>query len=452
MNFHRPVALAALISCLARPSHLAAGDGPPAPSPQGDPPNILLIISDDHGWTDYGFMGSRDISTPRLDRLAAGSLFFPHGYVPSSLCCPSLASIITGLYPHQHRVTCNDPPVPDPLRCTCTGDGTRMKPAEFYKSAAFREGRERMSRHLEAVPTLPRLLAGKGYRSFQAGKWWQGDSRRGGFTAGMTKGERHGDEGLEIGRKTLEPVTRFMDEAVAEGRPVFVWYAPMMPHEPHDPPERLLARHRERTPSIHEARYRAMVEWFDETCGALLDHLDGRGIADRTVVLYLADNGWFQDPERPKSRRSKLTPYDGGLRTPILIRWPGKVEPRRIDSPVLSIDLAPTVLRILGMSPTVDMRGISLLDEGAVRRRASVQGACFTHNAVDLDSPASNLVHRWIVKDGWKLIVPRDPAAKSELYDVLIDPHETRDLAAERSADVEGLRRDLDGWWDGRNP
>src|SRR5262249_62092611 len=80
--------------------------------PQTPAPNFLLIISDDQGWTDYSFMGHPQVRTPHLDRLAAQSRLFPRGYVPSSLCCPSLVSVITGQYPHQHRITSNDPPLP----------------------------------------------------------------------------------------------------------------------------------------------------------------------------------------------------------------------------------------------------------------------------------------------------------------------------------------------------
>ena len=77
-----------------------------------DRPNVVMIISDDHAWTDYGFMGHKTIQTPNLDRLAQNSLTFRRGYVTSSLCCPSLASMITGMYPHQHKITSNDPPIP----------------------------------------------------------------------------------------------------------------------------------------------------------------------------------------------------------------------------------------------------------------------------------------------------------------------------------------------------
>src|SRR5437667_2604998 len=100
------ILLAGLVGSM---SHASAADG-------DRPPNVVLIISDDHGWTDYGFMGHPQIRTPNLDRLAARSRVFRRGYVPSSLCCPSLASIITGLYPHQHRITSNDPPLPAGMR------------------------------------------------------------------------------------------------------------------------------------------------------------------------------------------------------------------------------------------------------------------------------------------------------------------------------------------------
>src|SRR5688500_12346026 len=128
----------------------------PARAADARPPNVVLIVSDDHAWTDYGFMGHAHIRTPNLDRLAAQSLVFRRGYVPSSLCCPSLASLITGRYPHQHKITSNDPPIPP-----------GVSQAEFQRSAAFRDGREAMCRHLDAVPTLPRLLAANGYRSLQ---------------------------------------------------------------------------------------------------------------------------------------------------------------------------------------------------------------------------------------------------------------------------------------------
>ncbi|MBM4154736.1 MAG: sulfatase [Lentisphaerae bacterium] len=405
-------------------------------------PNILMIVSDDHAWTDYSFMGHPCIRTPNIDRLASEGLTFRRGYVPSSLCCPSLATMITGLYPHQHKVTSNDPPAP-------RGAGKRTGPG----SKEFQEGREVMNRHLEAVATLPRVLKEQGYLSLQTGKWWQGHYGRGGFTHGMTKGERHGDEGLDIGRKTMQPIHDFIGEAKKQGKPFFVWYAPMMPHDPHTPPDRLLAKATNTTDSIHVARYHAMVEWFDETVGDLLGLLDREGLATNTIVLYVADNGWIQNPATPRyAPKSKQSQYDGGVRTPIMVRWPGRVAPRDAAEKAMSIDLMPTVLAALGLPKDAAMQGVNLLDEAAVKGREAIFGECFTHNAVDLDRPAANLRWRWAIEGDWKLIVPapqNEADGVIELYNLAKDPHETENLAAAEPARVKALRAKLDAWWKG---
>ena len=429
-----PMALLALFSTTSM-----AEASTPIEEPTKPPPNIVLIISDDHGWTDYGFMGHPTVRTPNLDRLASESLTYRRGYVPSSLCCPSLASIITGLYPHQNKITGNDPPQP-----------AGMSNREFYRSAAFTDGREVMNRHLDAVPTIPQLLAERGYLSLQTGKWWQGDATRGGFTRGMTQGDRHGDEGLEIGRSTMEPIKELIAEAKTSQQPFFVWYAPMMPHTPHNPPDRLLDRYVDIAPSPSVAKYWAMIDWFDETCGDLLGHLEAEGLSEDTLVVYLADNGWTQDPDGPGFIRSKRSPYDSGLRTPIMIRWPGQVTPGMSDELASSIDLAPTLLEAAGMARTPEMQGVNLLDRTAVAQRNSVFGACYEHTIIDLNRPAANLRERWVVEGDWKLIVPtnRSDLAHAELYNLDADPGELHDRAATEPDRVEELSKTLDAWWD----
>ena len=315
-------------------------------------PNVLLIISDDQAWGDYGFMGHEQIQTPRLDRLARESLVFPRGYVPSSLCCPSLATMITGLYPRQHRIVGNDP---RPLK--------KMTYPQRQSDTTYQALCTQMDDNIERVPTLPRMLAERGYLSHQSGKWWLGNYRRGGFTHGMTHGDplrggRHGDEGLKIGREGLAPIDEFLSLATKEESPFFLWYAPFLPHRPHDPPERLLEKYRTKTDSIHVAKYWAMCEWFDETCGQLLDLLALHGVADDTMVLYVCDNGWINLRDKSGyAPRSKRSPYDGGLRTPIMIRWPGHVTPQRSEHLASSIDLAPTILAACDLSPTEEMHG-----------------------------------------------------------------------------------------------
>lgn len=399
-----------------------------------------MIISDDQAWTDYSFMGHPQIRTPNIDRLAAQSLTFRNGYVPSSLCCPSLASIVTGLYPHQHKVTSNDPP---------GSDGP-----EGRNSEAFRTGREIINSHFETAPTLPRLLAQKGYASFQTGKWWQGNFARGGFTHGMTRGDRHGDDGLDIGRKTMQPVYDFIETTRAGGKPFFVWYAPMMPHQPHNPPQRLLKKYRDKTPSLPIAKYWATVEWFDETIGELLAYLDKNSLAENTIVVYVTDNGWIQDPAGPNAApKSKQSPYDGGLRTPIMIRWPGKAKPRDSESLAMSVDLAPTLLTAAGLKPSREMQGINLLDAKAVRARKAVFGECFTHTSVDLEKPAASLRWRWVREGDWKLILPapqNEPDGKAELYNLATDAREEKNLAATEPNRVARLEKLLNKWWGGK--
>jgi uncharacterized sulfatase len=407
------------------------------------PPNIVLIISDDHAWTDYSFMGHPHIRTPNIDRLAAESLVFTRGYVPSSLCCPSLASIITGLYPHQHRITSNDPPMPP-----------GMKGPRYYQTAPYRAGREIMNQRLKETLPLPKLLARTDYVSLQTGKWWQGDFRRGGFTHGMTRGERHGDAGIDIGRKTMQPIYDLVAQAQRDKQPFFIWYAPMMPHQAHNPPQRLLNKYEQAAPAVPVAKYWAMVQWFDETVGSLLKHLDEHGLAENTIVVYLADNGWITDPQTgdyaPKSKQSQ---YDGGLRTPIMIRWPGHVKPLRSDGLSLSIDIVPTLLTAIGAKPTPQMQGINLLDSNAVAARNAIFGECFTHESKDLENPAVSLRWRWMIERHWKLILPdpqNEPDGPVELYNLADDPHEERNLAGEQGHQVESMREKIDLWWSPR--
>ncbi|MGE0100775.1 MAG: sulfatase [Blastocatellales bacterium] len=412
------------------------------------PPNIVLIISDDHGWRDYGFMGHQHIRTPRLDKLAAQSLVFPRGYVPTSLCSPSLASMITGLYPHQHLITGNDPPAPPGGK-----QGNWRNHPQYI--ADWNEMRASITR----LPLLPALLQQKGYTSLQTGKWWMGNYASAGFTEGMTHGDkarggRHGDDGLEIGRKTMQPIFDFIDRSKARSKPFLVWYAPMLPHSPHTAPQRLIDMYKDKAPDIETARYWASVEWFDETCGQLLDHLDRQGLAENTIVLYVADNGWIQGSKADaQSLRSKRTPYEAGIRTPIMIRWPGRVKPRRSNDLASSLDFMPTLLAAAGIDPPKDLPGLNLLDEKALRSRKALYGAIFTHDAVDIRRPASNLMTRWVIDGDWKLLVPVPGKANEEqpqtveLYRISVDPDERDDLAGRESSRVAQLRRKLDAWW-----
>ncbi|MCA9091738.1 MAG: sulfatase-like hydrolase/transferase, partial [Planctomycetaceae bacterium] len=189
----------------------------------------------------------------------------------------------------------------------------------------------------------------------------------GGFTHGMTRGfpspgGRHGDDGLKIGREGLGPIQEFLDYAKQESKPFFIWYAPFLPHAPHTPPARLLEHYQRQAPSLPIAKYWAMCEWFDETCGALLNELDQRGLRDNTIVIYVTDNGWINLADRSAyAPRSKRSPNEGGIRTPIMLRWPNRIAPEmNVTTCVSSLDIAPTILQLCGQPVPDSLPGIDL--------------------------------------------------------------------------------------------
>ena len=418
------------------------------------PPNVIMIISDDQAWTDFGFMGHKTIKTPHLDRLASESAVFTRGYVPSSLCRPSLATLITGLYPHQHRISGNDP-APFPGKA-----GKKLRKAPAYLAKC-----QQLIRHIESVPTLPRLLAKKGYVSLQTGKWWEGRYSRGGFTDGMTHGDpqrggRHGDEGLKIGRQGLKPIFDFVNQA--GDKPFFIWYAPFLPHTPHNPPKRLLEKYTAPGRPIELARYYAMCQWFDETCGQLLQFLDRKKLVKDTLVVFVTDNGWIQRTPQTKvpkgwrfrfAPKSKRSPNERGIRTPIMLRWPGQIKPARYQTPVNSIDLVPTILASAELKPTPNMPGVNLIDVAASAGktdRKAIFGEIFDHDVADIDDPAKSLHYRWCLSGKWKIILPADPSHHAELYDVIADPHESKNLVSVHKEIVARISIMTDAWWSGR--
>ena len=184
-------------------------------------------------------MGNEEIHTPSLDSLAEDGAIYPNGYLPMSLCRPSLATFLTGLYPHEHGIHFNHP----------WPGYSKMKERnkEFWL-----DSRTAADYLIRAIPTLPGIMAENGYVCLQTGKHWEGDWRNAGFTSGMTEnlpspepayGNRllasgevvahgNGDAGLNIGRDDLEPIFKFID--IHQDRPFMVWYAPFLPHAPHD--------------------------------------------------------------------------------------------------------------------------------------------------------------------------------------------------------------------------
>ncbi len=423
------------------------------PVMSADRPNIVLILGDDQAWGDYGFMGHNVINTPNLDKLASRSMVFERGYVSSPVCRPSLATMITGLYPSQHGITGND-----------VIGGT-------VRASLDRPLRKQFHEH----PSFIRLLTNSGYLTHQSGKWWEGTFEDGGFTHGMTHGDpkrggRHGDEGLKIGREEgIKPVTEFIDLAVQNEKPFFVWYAPLLPHTPHNPPKRLLEKYIADGRASDVAKYYAMCEWFDEGCGHLLNYLVQKNLSENTLVLFICDNGWAatstnaNDPNQKSwgdyALRSKGSPFENGIRTPILVSWPGKLSPLRCTEFAQSIDLFPTIMAAAGLESPDNLTGVNLLDADARQKRHQVFGYTHSVHNMTVGNPDDTLQYLWCVDDKWKLIerfqgkdttrykaIHQWDTTPVRLYKIDSDPNELEDVATENPEVVARLKQDIESW------
>lgn len=421
-------------------------------------PNVVVILSDDQGWKDYGFMGHEVIKTPHLDQLAARGLTFKKGYVASPLCRPSLASIITGRFTNQHGITGNDVD-------------------SFNNRAALDQP---MREIFHKFPSFVRGLTEQGYLTHQSGKWWEGSYQDGGFTHGMTHGDpsrngRHGDEGLSIGREGIQPIKDFLDHTTEQKKPFLLWYAPFLPHTPHNPPQRLLEKYSQAGRSQDVAKYYAMCEWFDETCGELLNDLERRNLLENTIVVYICDNGWQASSENrddPKQAewpeyalRSKGSPYEFGIRTPIIVSWPAKFT--AYDAPELAhaIDILPTIAAATGMQVPEDLPGINLMDESARKARDTIFGNIHSSHNISLGNPDETLQYVWCISGDWKLIV-RHPGKDTtkyqklhnwdqfsvKLYNLNLDPDEKNEVSAANPEIVALLKEKIIAYDPLKNP
>ena len=415
-------------------------------------PNIVLIIADDQAWTDFGFMGHKVVQTPFIDALAARSASFVNGYVPTSLCRASLATLLTGQYAHQHCICFNDPP-----------KGVQRDEAHPF---------------IARSPALPRILATQGYLSFQTGKFWEGHYANAGFTHGMTVKGRHGDTGLTIGRDTMAPIAEFLDQSA--GTPFFLWYAPMLPHTPHNPPAEYVKAFADKGLDPKTQAYYATIRWFDDSVGALMKLLSDRQLTDNTAVLFLVDNGWavpLAGERMPYAVKSKNSPFDGGLRTPLLLSWPGHTKSGERQDLVSSIDVVPTLLDIAGLSySSAGLPGLSLLKAAGEKAekvpRDTLYGELFLHTASQLGQPKVDMTYRWVRRGDWKLILPTAVAEASTklkpggdaqnliinrtdgpfLYNLKDDPTELHNLSGDpaQAGRIRELTQLLDQWLEDR--
>lgn len=413
-------------------------------------PNIAFLLSDDQAWTDYGFMGHPDIQTPHLDKLAGEGLLFRRGYVAVPVCRPSLASMVTGLYPFENYVTAND-----------VSDNKKMREVEdqpvrelFYKNPGFIQA-----------------LTDSGYLAHQSGKWWEGSYKDGGFTHGMKLTGRHGSrESLAIGRKGIQPIKDFIDLSLEQEKPFFLWYGVYLPHTPHNPPKRLLDKYTEEGRAMDVAKYYAMCEWLDETCGELVGYLDEKGIRENTLIFYICDNGWAAKStncDNPNQKgwnqfaqRSKTSPYENGIRTPIFMNWPGTIEPADDPNFAHAIDIFPTFAAAAGLEALENLPGINLLDEDARNERDTIFGTVYSIHNMTVGNPDDTLQYLWAIEGDWKLLIRyqgndttqyakthRWDTAPIRLYNLKDDPHEQNEVSTQYPEVVERLEKKIEAWY-----
>ena len=437
-------------------------------------PNIIFIISDDQAWGDYSFMGHPHIQTPHIDQLAKESATYTKGYVSSPLCGPSLATIITGKYAFQHAQTGND--AGDSKREPSFWDENDDEKLRTKKGNNFLFSKKR-SDQFDIIKSkfyknklLTDYLSANGYRSFQSGKWWLGSWKEGKFDAGMTHGDykrkgRHGDEGLKIGREGLDPIFNFIDETQEENTPFFVWYAPFLPHTPHNPPQELLDKYTLLTPHKSIAKYWAMCEWLDHTVGDLTSFLKEKSLDENTLIVFTSDNGWIQSKKnKGYAPRSKRAPYEGGVRTPIMFKLPGVIQPEMNHSTLVSnIDLVPTVLQLLEITE-YELPGVDVLDKEILNERETLFIECYNHDILNTEKPSESILYKVAINEKWKLMLPntkmviRDfKTAKEQyygyysnqpqLFDLENDPGEQVNLAKEYPVILAKMSSQIDEWW-----
>ena len=401
---------------------------------QDTPPNFVILFADDLGINDLGCFGRKDQRTPNLDQLAAQGARFTQAYAAASVCSASRAALLTGQSPARLRIT-----------TFLTGRSDR---------ASHRLLSAPINLHLPAgVPTLPELLKSKGYVSTAIGKWHLGGKGHQptdhGFDDYVPGRPNPGAESPQGGKGELgqaEAAVKFIERN--KDKPFLLYLAFDNPHIPLAAPAKGVAAN---ATSFHPT-YAALVESLDSAVGRVLKALDDQGVAKNTVVIFASDNGGVHVSELKETppthnepaRAGKGFLYEGGLRTPLIIRFPGRLAVREIAEPVVLGDLCPTLCALAKVpGPAVqDFQDLSpLLFDGqpaATKPRSLAWHQ--PHYMNQGGKPAGAL------REGdWKLLEQYEDGSL-ELYNLAKDPGETTDLAAAEPARVAALRGKLEAW------
>jgi arylsulfatase A-like enzyme len=418
-------------------------------------PNVVFILADDLGWGDLRCYGNRFTRTPNLDKLAAAGKLFTHFYVNASVCSPSRCAFLTGQYPARHRI-------------------------HGHYATPEQNKRRGMSQFLDPrTPTLARLLRGAGYATAHIGKWHLGHSpdapspvKYGFDTVKATTSnddtwtERNRDPFFRARSTAL-----FVDEGIRfieanRDRPFYLQLWTLIPHATLNPtPEQLKPFERfstaEKGVPHRSARqiYYATLADLDAQVGRLLKKLDDLKLADNTLVIFSSDNGPEEifirnaghsgvgSPGPFRGRKRSL--YEGGVRLPLIVRWPGEIRPGQVDdsSVVCAADLLPTVCKLAGVE-VPKTHALDGEDRSAVivGKPAARTKPIFWEWRFNIAGHVLNRSPILAMRDGkWKLLMNPD-RSRVELYDIPTDPSELNNLADRKPDVVRRLSEQLLAW------
>ena len=403
-------------------------------------PNLVLILTDDHGVGDVSAYHKADIQTPHLDRLATQGMRFTRMRANATVCSPSRAALLTGNYPDRVGV-------PGVIRTRPEDSWGWLDPS---------------------VATLPGLLRKSGYDTALVGKWHLGlespntPTERGfrffhGFLGDMMDSyTTHEREGRNYLRRNSRPIVskghatdlftdwavEYLGERASKRRqPFFLMLAYTAPHFPIEPPKEWLDRVLKRDPSLEETRARniALVEHLDHGIGRVLDRLESLGLARDTVVVFTSDNGGSLPHGQSNApwRDGKQSHYDGGLRVPFLVRWPGVVPPlSQSEYPGLAFDLFPTFLELARVDLPSGLDAVSLVP--ILKGRAMPEGGRDLYFVRREGGRYGGNSYEALIRGPWKLL-RNDPYSPFELYNLDSDPGETKNVAGQNPDRVQEL-------------
>lgn len=425
-----------------------------------DLPNIILIMIDDMGWMDLHCQGNQRLDTPNIDRLASQGMRFTDAYSAAPVCSPTRAAILTGQSPARLGITNHIPDREDFLP-----DDPVLLPAEMLDHLP-----------LEHV-TIAERLKKVGYATAFMGKWhlsgsgrreekgiglqefhpeWQGyDVNIGGCAYGgpPTYFDPYLIHNLEPRREGEYLPYRLADEAIAfiqshRDEQFFLTLWNYTVHWPMEAPESLIDKYGERVgPGLKDPRYGAMIEALDTSIGRIMSALDELELTHRTVVIFTSDNGGYSGVADNRPLRSgKGYLYEGGIRVPLIVRWPGVVGAGTLcHTPVISMDFHPTLLDVAGIE---EAAGSTLDGENLMpllKQTGTLQREALYFHYPNYAWHRSNRLGGAIRQGDYKLIEWYDDSSV-ELYDLAHDLGEEHNLSSQMLEMTTGLKRKLDSW------